>query len=225
MDRIVIYLATFYPLLYWHTHLPRQFNWFIEGDFIPFSLPIVCHVLGWIYVFALAIYVLKELWILYQVKYLNIPKNLILLATAATWYLGIVWMNNDLAFTLTNSFSHGIPYVALIWIYGKKNQKKISAKTVATKFSIFDFEMIPVYIGTLLLLAYFEEGLWDGFVWKDHESLFPIFTHLPKIQNHYILAALVPLLVLPQTTHYIFDAYIWRIRGKNISWKDYFFKK
>src|SRR5439155_14861508 len=39
VDRLLgdaaIYSATLYPLLYWHTHLPREFDWFISGDFLP----------------------------------------------------------------------------------------------------------------------------------------------------------------------------------------------
>jgi hypothetical protein len=31
IDRAAIYTATVGPLLYWHTHLPRRFVWFIDG--------------------------------------------------------------------------------------------------------------------------------------------------------------------------------------------------
>jgi hypothetical protein len=39
LDDAAIYSATLYPLLWWHAHLPREFEWFIEGDFIP-GLPL-----------------------------------------------------------------------------------------------------------------------------------------------------------------------------------------
>jgi hypothetical protein len=34
LDAGTVYLATLYPLVYWHAHLPRQFSWFLENDFV-----------------------------------------------------------------------------------------------------------------------------------------------------------------------------------------------
>jgi hypothetical protein len=36
-------------------------------------------------------------------------KHLLLITTAATWYVGIVGTDSDYAFTLTNVLVHGIP--------------------------------------------------------------------------------------------------------------------
>ena len=33
IDSLAIYMATIYPLVYWHAHLPRNFWWFLQGDF------------------------------------------------------------------------------------------------------------------------------------------------------------------------------------------------
>ncbi|MCC6273443.1 MAG: hypothetical protein IT572_08250 [Deltaproteobacteria bacterium] len=32
------------------------------------------------------------------------------------------------------------------------------------------------------------------------------------------LAILVPLLALPQATHYVLDGFIWRMRGGDLEW-------
>jgi hypothetical protein len=37
IDTAAIYLATIYPLAYWMTSLPRNFQWFVANDF--FELP------------------------------------------------------------------------------------------------------------------------------------------------------------------------------------------
>ena len=66
--------------------------------------------------------------------------------------------------------------------------------------------------GVLLLFAYFEEGLWDGFVWRDHQGLFPWTQQFPFLQDEHLLALIVPLLTLPQVTHYVIDGFIWRVR-------------
>ena len=39
--------------------------------------------------------------------------------TAATWYVGIVATNSDLAFTVTNVLIHGVPYAVLVFSYGR----------------------------------------------------------------------------------------------------------
>ena len=34
LDAAAIYGATLTPLLFWHAHLPRNFQWFLRGDFV-----------------------------------------------------------------------------------------------------------------------------------------------------------------------------------------------
>src|ERR1051326_376623 len=52
IDMLAIYAATLYPLIYWHTHLPRRFWWFLTADFL--DIPTLCQRIAWpIYLFAL----------------------------------------------------------------------------------------------------------------------------------------------------------------------------
>ncbi|GAA4335438.1 hypothetical protein GCM10023149_43450 [Mucilaginibacter gynuensis] len=62
IDKIAIYTATIYPIVYWHIEGNRQFNWFIENDF--FMLPAN----GWLlnagnvlYFTIILMYVVKEI--------------------------------------------------------------------------------------------------------------------------------------------------------------------
>jgi hypothetical protein len=66
-------------------------------------------------------------------------------------------------------------------------------------------------------LAYAEEGLWDGFVWREHPELFNMFSGLPALDGRWLTFA-VPTLILPQLTHYVLDAFIWRLR-KDTTWR------
>ena len=45
-------------------------------------------------------------------------KCLIMVTTWATWYVGIVAINSDYAFLVTNVVIHGIPYLILFYWYG-----------------------------------------------------------------------------------------------------------
>src|SRR5262249_50232049 len=87
-----------------------------------------------------------------------------------------------------------------------------------SRLHFFSWKMLPVYVGVLALLAYLEEGLWDGFIWREHLSVFPIFNKLPALTDHTTLTWLVPILALPQSTHYLLDGFIWRLREKHPEW-------
>ena len=64
----------------------------------------------------------------------------------------------------------------------------------------------------LLVAAWLEEWGWDRLVWHERAALFPGPALLPGPEA---LALLVPLLALPQATHYVLDAWIWRVRPEN----------
>ncbi len=231
IDRLVVYSATIYPLLFWHTHLPRKFDWFIEGDFIS-GLPEVASALGFaVYVAAATIYISKELWVFKSSGFFNVPKNLLIVGTALSWWVGIITVNSDFAFTLTNVLSHGIPYMGLIWLYQRPTERKespLSTESCAEKptalenkltaCTTFILSSLPIFVAFLILLAYLEEGFWDGFVWREHSQLFNAFWHLPAIIDPTILAFLIPLLALPQSTHYVLDGFIWRVKDRSSIW-------
>lgn len=201
IDTVVIYAATLYPLAYWHIHLTCQLSWFISGDFIPLPGIHADGFLSWLYAGSIVLYVLKEIWFLARKGVFNIPKNLLVVGTLASWYVGIVMFQGDLIFTLLNVVAHGIPYMGLIWIYGEKKS--------SVSFS-FTWRGVLIFAGVLLLLAYLEEGLWDLLVWKDHPDVFPVLTSLPPLPQGLLLSIVVPILVLPQVTHYVLDGFIWR---------------
>ena len=198
LDTAAIYLATVYPLAFWMTSLPRNFNWFVENDF--FSLPqIVETVLFPIYVFALAAYFAKLFYQYFTAGFLNIGKDIIVLTTAVCWYVGIVALNSDYAFTVTNVIIHGVPYFALIYFYAKSRREKANRfyRTISSNWLIF--------LTTLWALAYIEELLWNRGVWHEHEFLFGKSWSIDDWKIY-----LVPLLAVPQLTHYILDGFVWR---------------
>ncbi len=209
IDQAAIYLATVYPLVYWHTY-GRNFQWFSEFEVvrIPWVWPeYLCCAL---YVSFLTAFVVKETILWRETGNLNAGKSLLLVATAAAWGTGIIVFNGDLTFTLINIISHGIPYMALIWIYQyRKRGHKAHAGNRLLRF--FQLKYVPLYILVLMAFAYFEEGIWDWFVWQEHANLFgPVYVPLSSVA----LALLVPLLTMPQITHYVLDAYIWRVNKK-----------
>lgn len=230
LDQACLYMSTIYPMMFWHTHLPRNFTWFVDGDFFE-SLPqLATDVALAVYASLAVLYCAKELVLLRSTGYFNIPKNLLLLGTALSWWIGIVTLNSDMAFTMTNVVSHGIPYMALVWLMHRQER---GADTTAGKVSPAQEPMLtnwlgkatklaltylPVFVLFLFGLAYLEEGLWDGFIWREHLSFFAPFAGMPEITDKSILALLIPFLALPQSTHYALDGFIWRMRDKSNTW-------
>jgi hypothetical protein len=218
LDASTIYGATLFPLLYWHTHLPRPFAWFIDGDF--FGLPQGVWSVGWPFYAAIMLgYCIKESFLIARYRAVNIPRNALIFGTAASWYVGIVVASGDLVFTLTNVVAHGIPYVALTCIFARRRDQRRNVSR-----SLFVPRLLPVALLMLMVLAFVEEGLWDGFVWREHLALFPGFQLLPQIQTSTALSLLIPLLCVPQVTHYVIDGVIWRLRAhpewrRTLFWK------
>jgi hypothetical protein len=223
LDKYTLYAATLCPLIVWHSS-GRHFNWFVAEDFIIINDPTISLTAQLIFLILMGCYGVKECLLWYQHKKINLPRNLLIIGTALSWYVGIVAFNNDFIFTATNVIAHGIPYYALIWIYGyKRNRMQRDAYTISLLGSLFRWQMLPLYIALLFLIAYVEEGFWDGLVWREHPSLFTLFNNLPGISSEQTLAWLVPLLTVPQATHYVLDAFIWRLHSKNAEWKKILF--
>jgi hypothetical protein len=160
-------------------------------------------------------YLLKEVWLVATSRRINIPRNTVVVGTALSWYVGIVLGAGDLVFTLTNVVSHGIPYMALTFIFARGNEIRTRAPRGARYWLL---RVVPLSIGVLVVLAFIEEGLWDGLVWREHLTLFPGFAQFSPIATDAGLAIVVPLLAMPQLTHYLIDGVIWRLKG-NPEWQ------
>ncbi|GAA4331844.1 hypothetical protein [Flaviaesturariibacter amylovorans] len=218
IDRWAIYGVTLYPLLWWHLQGPRHFNWFLDGDFVFVSATGIVPVLNTAYVLLLAVYLFAEGARTWRQRRLNVPRLALVSGTAASWYFGIVYFNGDMAFTITNVVSHGIPYMALVWLYGRKRYVRGGRGPQFLQY-LFKRKGLLAFVGLLFVFAFVEEGLWDLAVWKEHPSVFGTGrwpqVELPKEA----LAFLVPLLALPQLTHYILDGFIWKIKEEEFRWK------
>jgi len=218
IDKIIIYYATLYPVLYWHLKGPRNFNWFTDNDFVYFNAGWLLKFFTGCYFFMVAVFIGKEIYGFIKTRTINFPKLAIISGTLLSWYFGIVYFNGDMAFTILNVVSHGIPYMALVWIYGKKNyQQQQGNRFLHLVFSKYG---ILIFLSLIFLFAFIEEGLWDFMVWKEHSIVFN-FSNLPSINlSDKALNFIIPLLALPQITHYILDGFIWKIKEDNFKWNN-----
>jgi hypothetical protein len=204
VDEAALYAATLYPALVWHARLAdRHFAWFVAGDFAELAwVKTVLPAAGVIYVVALGAFCARELYGLVRRRQLLLGRFVVVTTTAATWYVGIVLTNSDFDFTVTNVIVHGVPYVALLWMYARE-RRAVSPESVAGDVAHGGF---VAFAAVLLVLAFVEELFWDRLVWHERSWLFGEGSAL----GENALTWLVPLLTLPQLTHYVLDGFLWR---------------
>lgn len=201
LDGATVYAATVYPLLWWHAQLPRGFAWMRDGDFVTGIPTWVADAGLVVYLALLAIYIMRALSQAARRQSVSWGKHLIVLTTAACWYVGIVSTNTDYTFTVTNVFIHGIPYMALVFFYARAAAREAPAGASAKLLG----RGAIVFLSTLWVIAYVEEMLWDRTLWHDRDWLFGSGIDIGS--GALIIA---PLLAVPQITHYVLDAFLWR---------------
>lgn len=206
IDAGAIYMATIYPLIFWHTS-SRQFHWFVEGDF--FQLPVAfAQIAEPIYWLTLIAYAIRSLRRGLQYRHWNPGKDLVVLTTAVCWYVGIVALNSDYAFTVTNVIIHGVPYMVLIyWYRWHRDSIPSSSETLPSRWRT-TAGRVSLFLGAVWVLAYAEELLWDGGSGHRHEWMFAWFPIGEQLEAWDVW--LVPALAVPQVTHYVLDGFIWR---------------
>ncbi|MEZ4375047.1 MAG: hypothetical protein R3B07_29820 [Polyangiaceae bacterium] len=206
IDEVTVYAATLFPIVHWHANLAHtRFTWFVQGDFVDVSgvATAVLPVARAIWVAALIVFALRQLWLVKQEGAIQLGKCVVVATTALTWYVGIVATNSDAEFTVTNVVVHGVPYMALLYFYGQARRREAPHQPGSQLL----VGGLLAFAGSLLLLAFVEELIWDRLVWKDNPWLFGG----SDIQlGPWALCFLVPLLSLPQFTHYLLDGVLWR---------------
>jgi hypothetical protein len=125
-------------------------------------------------------------------------KLVVVTSTAMCWGTGIIASDDDFGFTATNVLIHGAPYLAVVWL-SRSPVNRLETAGLPRRLARFVFAVCA--------LAYAEELLWDRLHWHERGLIFPG----PEVRVAPRLEAwLVPLLALPQATHYLLDAFIWR---------------
>jgi hypothetical protein len=194
-DGAAIYLATLYPLAEWHAKLPRRFFWFVPGDFA--AVPrLVAEVAHGLWLAALGLYAIRAVGAALR-RRRNPGKDLVVATTALCWYVGIVGLNSDYAFTVTNVLIHGVPYFALVFVVARRRRVTVVEGPWRRSLAWF--------FASLWAIAFVEELLWDRAVWHERAWLFG-----PGWSVDALWPFLVPLLALPQLSHYLLDGFIWR---------------
>lgn len=222
LGKCTLYMATLYPILDWHLGSRQNISWFVAGDFFFFDLPTLRVFLKLLYWMTMVVWLWMQIISFIKMRKINIPGCMIVIGTALSWYVGIVLYDNDVVFTLTNVMTHGIPYVALVWIFNcqKARQDQVQTVSVFSRWKIFFTRSgVVLFVAILFGLAFIEEGFWDVFIWREHGIFYSSLSALFDEAGEKMRLWLVPLLSLPQTAHYFIDGFIWKKEHLDLSLK------
>lgn len=211
LDQLAVYTGTLVPIAYWHVHLPREIHWFLPGDFLGPWPSWLMDALWPLYVLVGGLWAAQRLHQGLTTGRWNPGKDLTMLATWSMWFVGIVAIESDYVFTATNVLLHGVPYIALVWL---TTHRRAASQAPARSGRILRWALRRawIFVGLILALAFAEEALWDTLLWHDHPQLFGDWD-VPDAS--WVPLLFVPLLTVPQATHYVLDGFIWRMDGSN----------
>jgi hypothetical protein len=209
LDHAAVHAATIAPLVWWHANLPLAFEWFRPGDFVA-GLPPAAGTVALVLEHAVLLaWLVRQGVLAARGSPVNPAKALVLASTYVAWNGGIVWLDGDLAFTASNVLAHGVPYFALVRTWGRARFAG-SREPAARLFRPGPWA--AGFYGALIALAFLEEGLWDRLYSHERGGVFPG----PAVGLDDMAAAVVAAaLAVPQATHYVLDAFLWRGGARN----------
>jgi hypothetical protein len=91
-----------------------------------------------------------------------------------------------------------VPYLVLVYWYVRTHREAAKPLRILARGP-------ASFLLTVWVLAYCEEMLWDRSVWHERGWIFGAGWDAEAFR-----VWLVPLLAVPQLTHYVLDGFIWR---------------
>jgi hypothetical protein len=189
LDKAAIYLATLYPLARLHAR-PYGY-WFYAGDLLLRVPGWVATLVGIIAVCVLAAFFARELSAL-AARRPRWGKLVTTASTAAVWYIAL---DGERAAWYGLMLAHGIPYAALVWSHGERRWAK--GRGLLALVHRVGFGPV-VFVASIVAVGMLDYKLRSSF-W------------LASPPNTWGLA----LMASTQVTHYLLDAFIWRLDGSN----------
>lgn len=186
-DKILIYALTGLPLLMLHTGAELQkedFGWLMSGDLFFFPNELLYKASLFLFWSILISYIGYQIWTRQKSQKFPVGKLIIFLSTGLAWYGGINFnVHGEQAIYIDGL--HAAPYLWLVFQVRPTQKTGKSWKAWLRYYA-------PLSLG--------------GLLWA---FLFYQFGFAPStLTTAFVLGALVTI----STSHYIFDAFIWKIK-------------
>lgn len=223
LDDLAIYSTTIYPYIYWHAHLPREAgSVFRRSSFIQFpaiqQVSLICGVLT---VLLIVSFVIKEIYFFIIKGRVELQKFAVVIGSAVAWWVSIVYFYDwILPYSVIQTVSHGVPYWALLWIYGRTANQEIETRSwfFISKWGLVTMVVIASSLSFLLIFG------WEHLIYaSDYRGYHP-FSNLPNLVVSPISKYLEAFFASCQVTHYGLDSLIWKRNLGDVAYRSFYFR-
>ena len=151
-----------------------------------------------------------------------LKKHMVLAYSGLTWAVGVLCPHKMIALTFLNLF-HAVPAYMIVFCCarnrwwgaadgGPLNQLQgTSFADALGRWMTRHKSRVAQYMLFLMALGVVEELLWEGLVWQDYSAALFDFNPETDYPHPVLYSATVAFLILPQTTHYVLDMFIWKM--------------
>lgn len=236
-DRVLMNTCFFVPFFLWHFKAHPDLNiifrlepevmkaWLLSSQYYGGVLGLTWEQIGGLTLFAtLGGAVVRWSWLHFSSLVDRPIGKMIWVYANVITFVALFWFNpkHILAMDML-LIVHALPYMALISLYRYKREEE--ATKVAPPLKTFVFSgwrswglvFVAAICQVFLLDVLFMQFSFGSFLFPD--------SFIDLVQNSSIVRALFcGVLFLPNVTHYLVDAYIWRFDGKNPKLFQYMFK-
>lgn len=214
LDKLTLWTGALGPVLLWHATPAGQFDWFESGERFLIRLDPAWHAPIWC-----AMLVVAAVWLLRQGQQrwlrreTSRGKQLFMVASWASWMLGVRLSDHLLVSAAFLNFFHGLPFLVLVW---RRLQARVASAqqplSPVLRF-VTGAGRVWAFYGLLLSLAVIEEIFWDGLIWRTYlPTVVPV--SYPVLSSA-VLSLCVALLSTPQIVHYFLDGVVWKLNHHN----------
>lgn len=214
LDKLTSWVGSLGPVLLWHATPRGQFEWFGSGeDFLlrlpPALRPALLALMG----AAATLWVVRQLYLVADGRGLNRGKAMWMVASWASWSLGVAFSEHLLVSAAYLNFLHGLPFLVLVWrrVSGRfGGRAPEGARLVAW---LAQRGRAWAFYGFVFAIGLIEEVFWDSMVWRTY--LPTLFGTDPPPPSAFALSFWIALLSTPQIVHYFLDGVLWKLNAHN----------
>lgn len=214
LDKLALWTGALGPVLLWHATPAGQFDWFDGEERFLVRLPEEAKlVIAGVMFLVGALWIVRQLHVLARGDGVNVGKGLWMVGSWVSWYAGVRLADNLLVSAALLNFFHGLPFLMLVWHRMRIRWRDVDVTRAPFLARLTHPRRWPLFYGLLFAVAFVEEVLWDGVVWRTY---LPGLTGVPMPQLSAVALSLwVALLSLPQIVHYFLDGFLWKLDDHN----------
>ena len=214
LDKITLWVGALGPVLLWHATPHGQFEWFGSGEDFIFRLPP-----RWSFALQSGMVLVAAAWVGRQIGlwrsrgFWNAGKTMWMVASWASWLLGVKYSQHLLVSAAYINFIHGLPFLILVYrrLASQRGTTALEGAPLVAWLSApgrgWAFYAFVFGIGLV------EEIFWDGMVWQTYMPT--LFTFASTPTTGWQLSFWIALLSTPQIVHYFLDGFLWKMNSHN----------